>query len=80
MFEFHVWTQEGDFLGGIEVKNGFAELWDMGGAVNTHVGVSGLYEEQLWSVLLNAYACELGVDDSELYLSDIGDSEILWAP
>lgn len=80
MTELHVWTQEGDFLGGISIQNQVAELWDMDGAVDTRIIVGDESGERLWDIVLNTYADELGVDDSELYLADANDSEILWAP
>ena len=80
MVELHVWSDDGDFMGGITIHGKIAELWDMDGNVDGSVNVSGLHDESLWDVVLNAYSSELGIDDSELYLTDINDAEILWAP
>ena len=77
---FHFLSQEdGEFLGAAELYDHAAELWSENGDVDTHINVTGLYGDDLYSVLVNEFAADMCLDDSEVYLTDKNDSEILYA-
>lgn len=77
---FHFLSQEdGEFLGAAELYDHAAELWSENGDVDTHINVTGLYGDELYSVLVNQFATDMGLDDSDVYLTPENESEILYA-
>lgn len=77
---FHFLSQEdGEFLGAAELYDHAAELWSENGDVDTHIHVGNLCDDDLYSVLVNQFAADMGLDDSEVYLTDKNESEILYA-
>jgi hypothetical protein len=73
-------ADSGEFMGAAEIIEGrnFAELWDESGDFDTHVHIAGLKGNELFDVLRNAFAAELGIDDNDVYLTDKHESTILY--
>lgn len=70
---------DGAFLGAAEIYDSTAELWSENGDVDTHIHVGNLCGDDLYSVLVNQFAADLGLDDSDVYLTPENESEILYA-
>lgn len=80
MMTLHFLSQyDGAFLGAAEIHGSTAELWSVDGNVDTHIHVGGLYDDDLYSVLVNQFTVDAELDESDVYITDSAQSEILYA-